>query len=261
MTNNLINYNYNFAGGLPPLKKVNYAKGYVRVPGSTTSLLYTCPANTKAALINLSGQGSIGNALTININISSTNYRIAFFNASSPQIFPLYINAGQSFYLTNNSGSTLNVYANILEFSDTNPISINYTTSFINGNNTLYTCPANKIALPVTFNTLNSSTGDTIGLNYITPTCGLWNGDANPSTIQWFVVPNGGSPGSTNAYTAASTSTAGTGTPPYGNNGNVNPNSVRACCPIMTAGESIVVSSSIASTSILGFVYTYEVPV
>lgn len=252
MINNLLNNNYNFLGSLNALKGAKLIKGTTTiVTAGDINSVYTCPANKKALVFRVAST-AIGSSLNAYINISSVNYEISRYSFSNP-ILPFFVDSGQTFAISVGSGSNSICWCNIIEFDSSVPISINYLTTFINGNNTLYTCPSNTIAVPLSYCTFAS--GFAVQ-NYNVPTCGIKNNTAGNIIITSYVVPNGGSPGATNAYSNAFTltTTGGGGTIPWLSN---NP---KICAPILTAGEAIVVNCDTASSSILGFVYVLEVP-
>lgn len=249
-TNNLLNNNYNLLGSLPPLKGAKLVKGYTRIVTSgDINQVYSCPAGKKALIFRVSASGTSTNSFTMYIGISSVNYRLNSYGFQNP-IPNFFIDSGQTFSISVNTNG-INCWCNILEFDSTVPISINYLTSFINGNNTLYTCPANKVSLPLTF----CSNASFFKLpNYTYPGCGVTNNTAGTITLISYVVPNGGSPGATNQYSQSGGLSTLSSTDPFS---SVN---VIISAPILTAGESIVVNCNTASSDILGYVYCYEVP-
>lgn len=182
------------------------------VPFTTSTLssgendFYTCPANKRAvvafSLINLSG-GSITETGQLKVNgvyytvspVTSLANNTSNVIANAFSTYPC-AEAGEGFsVLCTGSGLTLTGYA--IEFDATEPFKGPKIMALASGDNTLYTAPAGKSAIPCQGNAFTARVL-------------IFNGTAGTRTYSINVVPRGSSPSTSNQGTPTYTATTGT---------------------------------------------------
>jgi hypothetical protein len=211
-------------------------------PAGKRAIIYPCyGANCSATPAGLTFQSKLksgGNYYSI--SISSTNSMNQLLLAQSS---PIILEPGESASVNIAAGSTTsNTYGNpILEFDSNIPLKTAKLLTVINGNNTLYTCPANTKAFILDVNCAVASNNGLAQLFYS-------NASGSAVTRQWFLVNSAGSPGTTNS-TSAALSVA---------NGNIDVAGTTSAC--LNAGDSIVINTSSATATQMAWVNIMECP-
>lgn len=254
---NLLNNNYNFTGSLYNFKNIKLKKVYsLNTAGTTDVDLYTTPANKQAVILGWTGYNNTFSTSLIKIKISGTYYTIRRLTDTFNAL--ICLDAGQTLAV-NMSAAGANLWFVLYEFDSTTTLSINYTTSFINGNNTLYTCPSNTIAVPLTFVNTNGSASGFLSNRMFpsinSPACGIWNSSGGAISYTSYVVTSGGSPAVTNDFSASTSLNTNNGSYPFWS--QTNPTTVSSH---LTAGESIVIASNSANAGQFGWVYALQIP-
>jgi hypothetical protein len=179
-------------GLLAGLVGVTYDRFYVGNAGSGDVSLYTVPAN-KRALVQMEAFNTAGTTTTwspevqiagagafyhISPAISTTTATQGTFNAG------MVFEAGDVVAI-NTSQAGLNAFGSVILFSNTSTLkSIRLaSTSWTNGNNTIYTCPSTALVAGFSpfFNSSSSAP-----LNYV-------NQSGSAATIAWSLVESGSS--------------------------------------------------------------------
>jgi hypothetical protein len=219
--------------GVPSVTGLAYVQSIKQSSGAGDLVVYTCPAGKKAfvglvAVFNTSG-GALNAILRVKDGASS--YRMGATTATGAgasnflgtnNIFLL--EAGQSL-VVNVDGAGLNIFPNIAEFDNTAPITSIRNNALVNGNNTLYTCPAGKSAFLI-----NSS----ISNNPLCVSGSIWVANESGGALNYisYCVPSGQAVGSAYQQVAA-TSVA-----------NNAINTVNFGSPPLSAGDFVVLNTS-----------------
>lgn len=259
MINNLINYNYNFLGSILPFKNATCAKASVNaVPAGVTTDVYTCPAGKKAFVASGYMYNGSGVQITngkIYTKVSGNYYlTVANMQNATAATRPIR-NFNTNIYLDENEGFAVNlsqisnVWFLVYEFDKTTPITIARITTFINGDNTIYTCPANKIAIPQYIAQFNFG-------RFINPlVCGVpsySNEGVVSVTINFRTVPTGQSialwPGQNNSVAT------GSAVFPFGNI------SLSPAGSILTPGDRLIINTNSNQAGQHAWAYLYEIP-
>lgn len=186
-----------------------FRRGTVGEAVAGDAVLYTAPAGCRAIVVdihafNVSGLGPV--TATAQVNISGTYHSL---NAGASIVVgttagflaaPFVLEPGESVGL-NLSADGVNAWVRVIEFSNSTPIYSPRLTSFVNGNNTLYTCPS-------------SSTSVLLGATAFTPanatnTLAYMNGSAGNVSRTWYCVSSGGAVAASTQVAAAGTIAAG----------------------------------------------------
>lgn len=206
MANKFNNYNltagygYGVSNPIPIYNTIlNAPSGYVD--------FYTCPPNKLAFFPTYCAQNTASSNTRIirSIKISGSYYftNAGNFISSGGNIiagFEPMINPGESFAI-NIAQPGMNFQYTVIEIEISSPLKAPRLTNFINGNNTLYTCPAgaNAIILNATVPSA-ANIGNGTGLQGCV---GYSNNSGGSRTLTTYIVPNGDSPSSTNQISPA----------------------------------------------------------
>jgi len=195
-------------GGSASLPNAKFINVFGSNLGAGDNDLYTVPANKRGLLQMVVSYNHSGGALTwfVEMKVSGVYYRLTSLVSPGDQIFSqtgnavIVLNAGETFSVNVSGGTGLNVWAQVIEFDDSAIIKTARLTSFVNGDNTLYTVPVGKTAS--FFNTAGGAA------TYTTPSVSYGNFTGGAAiTIKSFAVPNGGSSSVNNqTYPATSVS-------------------------------------------------------
>lgn len=159
---------------------------------------YTCPTGKRAAVMSFSyclasGSGTItpmlkSGGIYYNLNSALTASTIG----TSGLVNLLVLDANESFS-TNQSSATINVWVSIMEYDSDISLKTIKLLSLVNGNNTIYTCPAGKSAIFMGSNICPCDATATLPrvVNY-------WNNSGGTRNIQVYHVPSGGAASSSN---------------------------------------------------------------
>lgn len=266
MINNLVNYNYNFLGGIFPFKNCKLAKAFGNaIPANTTTDLYTCPSGKKAFILSgmiLQGNDAV-QATNGKLYIKNNgNYYLHVSNLNEASISSRTVRGfNSSIYLDENESLAINInqivncWFQVYEFDKSTNIKINRILNFSSGNNTLYTCPANTIAIPATIG-LTNIYGSNATPSFQTLLCntpGYSNGGVSSVTTVFYTVPTGET-ASNWPSCVSNTYTSGSSTIPYGTFGVV-PGTM-----FLTAGDSIVINTNSNQAGQHAWYYCFEVP-
>jgi hypothetical protein len=201
--------------------------------------LYTVPTGRRAiGLFNTAFNTAVG-ALNLysTFKRSGTVYRVsstANINAGAQgnTAWQIVCEAGDILG-ANASGTGLNLSGTIFEFDVSSPLKTAIILDTSNGDQTLYTCPANKRAY-----LFNSAF--TFGLGVIS-----FCGTTGTPSITPYLVPSGGSKGATNQIAAATPASAST-------RSSIN------CSTVLAAGDTIVINGN--GTGAIVFASIQELP-
>lgn len=267
--NNLVNYNYNFMGEILPFKNCKLAKAYANgVVANVTTDLYTCPVGKKAFIVsgiisqNNDSVQATGGILSIknsgNYYVHVTNLNEALANERTVRGFnsTIYLNENEGLAITINQ--SVNCWFQVYEFDKSTNIKINRVLSFVSGNNTIYTCPANTIAIPVTIGSVNTVGNSNLPAGVLSSFCntpaGYANGGALSVSASISTVPSGQA--AANWISMPSTTVnANTSRNPWQTN-----SSSFSGTAILTAGDSIVVNVNSTQAGQHAWAYYYEIP-
>lgn len=184
---------------LPTLTGVAVTPVPVTALAATDNDLYTVPVGKRAIIVGASYNSS-GSSVTliIQVKISGTYYRLAAnivnttLTNSILSTGHLILEAGDT-YSINASATGVNANLTVYTFDSTNPWKSARIISFVSGDNTVYTCPAGKVAYLAAaaayglVSTASMSTSPFVA--------NMTGGNVN---YIWNIVPSGGSPGVSN---------------------------------------------------------------
>lgn len=170
--------------------------------------LYTVPAGRKAIVVSVNIWNISGTSPNVisKIKNGSNYFRASATTASTSgtavtlrSIIPL--DAGESFSLNFSTGIAANVAISIIEFDANSPVAFaKILGTLINGDNTLYTCPAGYTATPLTLLDISKAGSTGVG------TVNFGNESGGSLTLITNLVPSGGTAGSTNKMSSGSAS-------------------------------------------------------
>jgi len=181
---------------LPLFNNASEVAVYQTGLAATDNDLYTCPASKRCFPLIITQFN--GNAASANIfyevkisgvyqQVTSTA-TVTTLAVANPT-YGYILNAGE-ILAVNSTQTALNVWIRMIVFDDTTAISSHKITSFINGDNTVYTCPANK-----TCAILNG-----VGQSTTNGTVFYWNGTGSNRAVSYNCVPAAGSPSTANRF-------------------------------------------------------------
>lgn len=197
--------------------------------GSITDI-YTCPSGKKAALYNTNIYTP--SSSTVNWYFKSGgNYYVLdreTVNGGNDYLLSgIVLDAGEGLSV-DTTVSGLNIWFSIIEFDDDVPLKSVKTLSLSTGDNTVYTCPSGKTAIPYWDNLCRNL--DSAAVLTATNGVSYQNSSGTTRTIHMYCVPNGGSTATTNEITNGARSISN------GNHGN------NRVIPYLTAGDYFVVN-------------------
>lgn len=173
---------------------------------NATADVYTCPTGKRALIMPFYGANNAGTptsaTMQAKIKVSGNYYNIsAATTASQSSVFnppnpPIILEAGESISVTNTTSNNASFGWGVLEYDSTAQMKTAKILSVVNGNNTVYTCPANTNAFILDLNAQISSIFNGGALYYS-------NASGGSVTRQWYFVNSGGSPGVGNSTSAA----------------------------------------------------------
>ena len=207
-----------------PLPNVKYVSGYANLTSTGATSLYTVPSNRRAAILGCSFYNNSGSSSTVQITVNvagaGTLYPLTVTSApgnstaSEKAVNAIYVGEATDQFEVSTTQQPVNVWCRIIEFDTTSPLKTVKITSFAASDNTVYTVPANKTAVPVWF--------AENGQSMLPATYSNISGGA--ITVHGNFVPSGSSPGSTNQYTVGASTNSGSvssfNTPPTMNTGD-----------------------------------------
>lgn len=168
--------------------------------GTGDNDVYTVPAGRKAIVVGIAFWNISGTSPNVvgKMKVSGTYYRATATTAITSGtattirgIIPL--EAGDAFNLNFSAGITCNVILSIIEFDAVSPVTIaRLLGTLINGDNTLYTCPAGYTACPLTLLDISKSGSTGVG-TYV-----YENESGGTLTLVTNIVASGGSASANN---------------------------------------------------------------
>jgi hypothetical protein len=252
---NISNFGTQFSvGGIPLLPNPSTAQILASNIGTGDIDLYTVPAG-KRALVECQVWNSTASSISYfaEVKIGATYYPLsakqtlantAGENANAFPLYPIVLEAGQKVAI-NTTGTGLNVTGTVYLFDNTGNLKSAVITTFIAGDNTVYTCPAGKTSYLVHGPASLGSTAATVPFIF-----GM-NGAGATIAYKWNVVASGGSPGTSNQITISISSAATAGNPiTFGRN-------VSAA---FTPGDFISVNSGANTAGQIAWVNVVEQP-
>lgn len=234
---------FSSGSGIPiPSAKVASVRGITTGAGEFD--LYTVPAGHRACLTSaFSGMNNNAATATIYFSIKHSGAYQRITSSSSPVAGanvnlsggPVLLEAGDAFAV-NCTHSDVLLVSRATVFPDSCALKSANIFSIANGDNTLYTCPSGKIAIPCT--SLGNINNGTVVVS---------NASGGSVTYKTHAVLSGGSAGVTNQLASSTVS-------------NNSTSSFSQAYALLTAGDSIVLnSSSGAGTQSAYFTY-WELP-
>jgi hypothetical protein len=211
-----------------PLSGIKYQRVFVEGAGAGDIDLYTVPAGKKAYVLNCGGYNAVAGtcATYMELKDTGTYYRIrgnANFATLTGSTFSqsIFLSAGQTLSV-HTSQAGMNLWAKVIEFDATAYVASKEILSLVNGDNTVYTCPAGKMAI------LLGPSGVVVDI----PPLFYVNVSGGSRIVYWNVVASGSAPGASNRVTAlitvANTESSATNVPmclSAGDYININTNS------------------------------------
>lgn len=242
-------YQYALSWGGIPLRNPSFPSGFVGNAGSGNVDLYTVPAGKRALVMGGTLYNTAGTNTTyaFQVKISGTYYPLFASGVqtattganSSPAIDHIaYIYEAAEVISINTSQAGLNVWPVIITFDNTSGPKTVKLTTLASGDNTVYTVPANKTAIVLTPE-MYPSDNNLAAFNY-------YNASGGTRTIIWYVVPSGGSKGSTNQIQASAN--VSTGAKNTFNSGKCS----------MNTGDFVVINTNAATATQMAWVSVME---
>lgn len=251
--NNALNNQLSTVTGLFGLKNPSYKRYAARNMATTDIDIYTVPAGKKVFLAAFYAINT-SNAIQMQIKISGIYYRLTGGSITpSKQNTPFCLFLAGETISYNYAGGVTNptVYASYIEFDDDTPITRPLLTSFVAGDNTLYTCPTGYQAIPINLETsfayLPGSLNNKPFIN-CNSLLNYFNTSGATRTLTIYSVPNGGSPSSTNATWSGTRI----------NNAQPVDGVNIFSFPIMTAGDSCVINTDSNASGQIAWLTLWE---
>lgn len=200
-------------GGMWPLYGAKYKNPYLASAIIGNNDVYTVPAGRKAIVINFGFTNTSGGNVGVypQLGISATYYKVGptqtiststYFSGNFQQIPEMVLLAGDVLSFNCATTAGLVIWATVVEFSASSPVTTYRNMALANGDNTLYTVPAGISAMVMRALAIGEWGG-----------AGFWyymNSSASPATLNWYNIPSGQSKGNATITTVASVVTAGT---------------------------------------------------
>lgn len=195
-------------GGLIPLSSAYFKRVVGENLSTGNNILYTAPANTRAAILsqwdiyNGGGIGVITSQPYIQFQGTGTRYPISSVSTAlatgagaTPVGGGFVLEPGDVIGVTTSTSNGLNANFGVIEFPSTVPLYTSWKKDPASGDNTIYTCPAAVSAIFFGVTSLVSIVNQPIG---------LVNGSGGSLNVYYNVVRSGQTPSSSNQQTAAS---------------------------------------------------------
>lgn len=201
----LMTTNRTLGGIFPFLASATPKNLFVGNAGSGNVDLYTVPSGKRLYVSNLIVFNTAGTATTTRsqVKISGSYYRLSSSQSvtagtsNTSMIATFYVLEAGEILSLNTSQAGLNVWVRAIEFDNTSPLKSVKISSTSSGNNIIYTVPAGKSAfIQNTIPTVSLSSPGVIMAS-----------NESAGSVVWiaYLVPSGGSQGSTNQCTASIT--------------------------------------------------------
>ncbi len=191
---------FSIAGVLLP--GATFKKCVANISASGNTDIYTVPAGKRAFFLGLHASGGAGGFVLVypQVKIGGTLYALDSIGAcdpsgSNPGAVPLaprvpYIGeAGEILTINASSSQPFNVWASILEFSDTGPARTVKVVSALSAGTTVYTVPSGKTA--ILLNSWLSMSFPSQAVIAWQPVIGLWNGSGATRVFRFSFCPSG----------------------------------------------------------------------
>ena len=254
--------NFGGLGMLSPagtiLPNLVYKNVNARITSTSTVDVYTCPANKRAiacevTVFNNSGS-TITNGFYVAVKIGGVYYQTTASNATAgnnavTSRSSQYILEAGEILAVNIAQQPCNVWVGVMEFDNTSNLKSAKLTTFIAGDNTVYTVPVGKsaIVLPNTFTPCSGTVG----------TFFYGNLSIASRTIVFNLVPSGGSVGSTNVIATSASVGGGVVPSPNGSGGTVFTPGITGLT--MSAGDFFSVNSDSNAAGQFAYVTVVEI--
>lgn len=190
--------------GLGTTSDVKYKRAFTSGLASGNNIVYTAPANTRAYINAFGVYNTSGSAVSFYPTwvIGGTHYKFnttlsCGANAANQVATSVVIilEPGESFGINAATGSVLNGFARVVEYPSTTPVyAAKKFSSWTNGNNTLYTVPANTNAILI--DGVGMTAQNVTSLNY-------YNSSGGSVTVTYHNVASGNSVSSAYQISAA----------------------------------------------------------
>lgn len=207
--------------------------------------IYTCPVGKKAYISLVYGVGGSSTAGTYQIKVGGVYYNrstvgLAIGGGTSTNFVPTVLNAGEGFAVnvTSGGGTGCIVWSRIVEMDISTPLYTGRLFSFSTGNNTLFTVTSGKTAMTL----------DVWGQHSYSPGTpnGYFNFSGGTRNISTYIVPNGGSPTSSNKFNGSASL--------------ANGSALQVATTLsMNGGDSIVISTDASTSTQLAYATYFEI--
>ena len=234
--------------GLGTTSDVKYRRAFVSGLASGNNVIYTAPANTRAYINAFGVYNTSGGAVNFFPTwvIGGTHYKynttLSCAANSSNQVATsvvIILEPGESFGLNATTGSVLNGFARVVEYPSSTPVyAAKKFSSWVNGNNTLYTVPANTNAILI--DGVGMTAQNVTSLNY-------YNSSGGSVTITYHNVASGNSVSS--AYQISAAAAVGNDT-----------RSALIVSHTLSSGDFININSTSSTDTQLAWVMVQELP-
>jgi hypothetical protein len=243
--NNSIDSKYMCANSAFSLNDVSYINSSTTITGSGQHNIYTAPTGYRA-LVNILATAQSTSSVNLNFENSGTYYNATSSLDSLTIGTPTILGGMNKFILesgetvsVNSSGGSVNIFTQIIQFSNISGLKTAKTLNLILGNNLCYTCPTGKNAILLS-QPLNMFTNGTMAIS----------NTGAIATCYYMYVPSGQLPGS-NYQITDSLICIGTG---IQGGAYIQSNQV---CISMNEGDSIYINCT-TSAAVCSFLNIYE---
>ena len=171
--------------------------------------LYLCPASMRCAFLSIwaFNTGVTSTAIIPLIKHAGVYNRVGTAsvsiatNAASGATSGFILEAGDTIAVNSSAAGVLNIFGQVIQFSNTAALMTKYLIGCANGDNTVYTVPLGKSAVVVSNSLLPSSAiNQAVTANF--------SSDISGRNVHFNLVPAAGTPGSTNQSSPQQTVTA-----------------------------------------------------
>lgn len=209
LQNNVNEYLASAPGGIC-LVTAKYPRANFNNGASGNNDTYTVPAGRRAIVLTSTFRSQSASSATLiqNWKISGTYYPVNFSTQTvaagtvvNDTVDGGFIMEAGEILSFNSSQSTMNIFAQVVEFSNQSNLRTVKTIGATNGDQTVYTCPAGKHAILMTGN--GQALGSPNFASFIS------NSSGGSITSNIYCVPNGGSKGAANLIQASIVTTTG----------------------------------------------------
>jgi hypothetical protein len=197
------------AGGMATLTGAKYVNArFTGLAAAGNVDVYTVPTGKRAAVLGRTLSAATGaGTVYVRAKIGGTYYPLITTSTSlglttpASAADPLFVlEAGEVLNVISGTAGGVYGWFAVLEFDNTAPLKSARLTAFSTGDNTLYTVPGGKTAMPV--DNLFTAAAGSGRIFYL-------NNSGAPRNVSFHAVASGGSPGSTNLLKSVASATPG----------------------------------------------------